>query len=156
MLIHKYILLLFLCLLVIYYHIFSEIFIFNYLKIDNIEIIKPNNISTNGYSNTFIAILENGKNCYIGIKNEVKIEKFIKNLNEHDINYYTFILDKKNNICSKPDQITEIVFYYLLFYYSIIMGSIISIIILAYVYFECENLLNKYQGEINYNNHINV
>jgi len=156
MLIHKYILLLFICLLVIYYHVLSNLFVFNYVKIEDINVIKPNNLTSNGNPNIFVATLENGIGCNIGIKNEVMINNFKKNIEENGISYYTFV-DK--NICSKPENIMEIIFYYLLFYYCILIGSVITLVILANIFFECEILLNKEPVEIkkiNYQSNLNV
>ena len=147
MFIHKCIFLLFMSLMIIYYHILYGIFTFNYYKIENIEIIKSN-MTTNGNPNIFMATLENGIICNIDIKNEIMISNFIKNMNEYNVNYYTRPYYKKNT-CTKPEKNIEIIFYFMLFYYCIIMTSLITIIVSINFYLELCNKYNHDNKELN-------
>ena len=80
--------LLLLCVLSIYYNIFLSIFSFNFIKITDIEIKKQfdYNLQINSSTHnlpsvpTFIAHLENNKNCKIKISNEIMISNIKKNI----------------------------------------------------------------------------
>lgn len=132
MIVHKFILLVFICLLVVYYNIFANIFFFDYLKIQSIDIIKSKE-NTNENLNKFVATLSNTNFCYIDIKNENLIKNIIYEMNEDKTTYYTTIYKKDYLKCSKPESLMEIIFHHLIFYYSLIMASIITIIINIYL-----------------------
>ena len=147
--IHKYILLLLLCLIVVYYNIFMSIYIFNFVEIKSIKIIKSNN-TINTHRNIFKAKLQNKNKCIINIKNEVMIKNFIKNMKKYNIKYYT-VVQNKNNICSKPEKNIDIIFYNILFYCCTLISFVIFFIIFTHVYFEYNISLNEIE-----NNNFNI
>ena len=138
-------LLLFLCILSIYYNVFLSIFSFDYVKIVDIEIKKHNqyNIGLNSsiYNShpvpTFIATLKNNHNCKLDISNEIMISDIKKNIKSRKKNYYTIIDNDKKNICSTIIDIYEIIITYISFYIIIIGFSIMttSIIVDYYIYY---------------------
>jgi hypothetical protein len=167
-----FLLLLFLCILSIYYNVFLSIFRFDFIKIVDIEILKNNqhNVETNlSISNSylvpsFIANLENNHNCKIDISNEFMILNIKKNIKSRKKNYYTIIDDDKKNICSTIDDIYEIIITYISFYISIICFSIItmSVIVDYLIINTTANYFNYYicyyriYGNNNNNNNQNI
>jgi len=132
------------------------IFKFDFVKIVDIKINKQSqyNIKTNlsiynSYPiSTFIANLENDKNCKIDILNEIMISNIKKNIELMKKNYYTIIDNDKKNICSKIYDIYEIIITYISFYISIICFSIITMSIIV-------NYFDWFDYYINYNNQHN-
>lgn len=131
---YQLIFLVFICIIVLYYNILAGVYLSDYLRIKNIEIIKSKD-NTNEYKNIFVAKLENNKVCNIDIKNEILIKEIINNIDIYKTTYYTVIQDKNFLICSKPDALIEIIIIRLIFYYSVIMTSIFTMIILIIIYF---------------------
>ena len=135
--------LLLLCVLSIYYNIFLSIFSFDFVKIVDIEIKKQinYNVETNSSTHnllsvpTFIANLENNKNCKIDISNEIMISNIKKNIKSKKKNYYAIIDEGgKKNICSIFGDGYEIIITHISFYITIIMFSIITMnIIVEYI-----------------------
>lgn len=150
-------LLLFLCILSIYYNVFLSIFRFDYVKIVDIEIEKniQNNVEINSSTHnsylvpTFIATLKNNHNCKLDILNEIMVLDIKKNIKSRKKNYYT-IIDDEQNICSTIVDIYEIIITYISFYILIIGFSImtISIIVDYYIYY--------YRTQDNNNNNDNI
>ena len=135
---NKYLLvLLFVCVMLICYNVFINIFTFNFIKVIDIEIKKSiqNNKLVNSTQNSFlipifIATLENTKKCKIDVLNRIMIEKIIDDIELKQIQYYIIIKDDDNKICSKPINNLEIFVCYLSFYFIIIFFSIITMAIL--------------------------
>ena len=135
--------LLLLCVLSIYYNIFLSIFSFDFVKIVDIEIKKQINYNVETNSSTynplsvptFIANLENNKNCKIDISNEIMISNIKKNIKSRKKNYYAIIDEGgKKNICSIFCDGYEIIITHISFYIAIIMFSIITMnIIVEYI-----------------------
>lgn len=138
-------LLLFLCILSIYYNVFLSIFRFDYVKIVDIEIIKniQNNVEINSSTHnsylvpTFIANLKNNVNCKLDISNEIMVLNIKKNIKSRKKNYYTIIDNYEQNICSTIADIYEIIITYISFYIIIIGFSIMtmSVIVDYYIYY---------------------
>lgn len=151
--------LLLLCVLSIYYNIFLSIFSFNFVKIVDIEIKKQINYNVETNSSTynplsvptFIANLENNKNCKIDISNEIMISNIKKNIKSRKKNYYAIIDEgSKKNICSIFCDGDEIIITHISFYITIIMFSIITMnIIVEYITI---STISTISTNIKYNN----
>lgn len=129
-----YQLLLFLCILSIYYNFFLSIFRFDFIKIKSIEIVNQIKYNAGTDTNTttdsiptFIASLKNNPNCKIDSQNEIQMSNIKKNIKSKK-NYYVFVIgtDDKKNICSRAINIFEIIIRYISFYVSTVILSIIT------------------------------
>lgn len=150
-----YLMLIFLCLLTIYYNVFINFFGFNYLKIKILEIRNNNNnILTSNYTGynypnknipIFMAKLENQKYCKIEVLNSVMIKNMIDDMKIKNIVYYTKILNFNYKICSVPITFYEILFLHLVFYFVVLMLSIITIMVLVFC---CVELISNFNEKI--------
>lgn len=126
-----YQLLLFLCILSIYYNFFLSVFRFDFIKIKSIEIgkqikyVSGTNMTIDSIP-TFMASLKNKPDCIIDSRNEIQISNIKKNMKSKK-KYYVVVTNDKKNICSKVFDTYEIIITYITFYISMLILSTITV-----------------------------